>query len=148
MTYVLDTNILFHAIERKDEAKAAIARDLLEHSVVSRGNLPRQVLGELLNVGHKRGRPMLDNARIVAERLNGSLTILDTSASIMWSASELASRYKLQYFDAVICTVAKAGRASVLFTEDMHDGLRVGSLTIVNPFVATNATLVSTALDR
>lgn len=148
MTYVLDSNIIIHAIQRDDPTKATIAKDLLDHFVKAGGSTPRQVLGEILNVGHKRGRPMLDIARTAVRLMEGSLAVIDVDGPALWSASELAQRYKLQFFDAVICTVAKASGASILFSEDMHDGLRVGSLTIANPYSPGNADLVSDALAR
>lgn len=146
--YVLDSNIIIHALSAPDMVKAGVARELLDNLLTRTGSMPRQVLGEILNLGHKRGKPLLENVRLTARLLEASLHIIDVDGPVLWSASELAQRYKLQFFDAVICTVAKASGASILFSEDMHDGLRVGSLTIANPYTPGNADLVSDALGR
>lgn len=74
------------------------------------------------------------------------MTVIDTDAAATLAASELAERHRLQYFDALICIVAQRSGASILFSEDMHDGLRLGMMTIVNPFAPTNAALLDQAL--
>jgi predicted nucleic acid-binding protein len=53
-------------------------------------------------------------------------------------ALDLADRKMLQYFDALIITVAARAGATMLLSEDMQDGLEVDGLLVVNPFVAGN----------
>ena len=54
----------------------------------------------------------------------------------MFDAFDLAERYRLQFWDAVIISVCDAHGVSALFTQDMQDGQRIGGLRIVNPFNA------------
>ena len=51
----------------------------------------------------------------------------------------MAARYQLQFFDAVIIAVARRAGATMLLSEDMHDGLTIDGLTILNPFREANA---------
>ena len=60
----------------------------------------------------------------------------------------ISFRYKLSYFDALIIAVAARAGATLLLTEDMQDGLEVGGLRLVNPFMAGNAALIDAALDQ
>jgi predicted nucleic acid-binding protein len=53
-------------------------------------------------------------------------------------AAELSELHNLQYFDALIIAVATRAGATMLLSEDMHDGLVVDGLRVVNPFVAAN----------
>ena len=78
--------------------------------------------------------------------IEAAASVIDTDAATTLAASELAERHRLQYFDALICVVAQRGGASILFSEDMHDGLRLGMMTIVNPFAAANADIVAAAM--
>ena len=48
---------------------------------------------------------------------------------------ELKERYTLQFYDAMILATALENNCTLVYSEDMHDGLLVDKqLTIVNPF--------------
>lgn len=144
---VLDSNVIIYALDASDVAKGEIGARLLDHVVGRKAITPRQVLCELLNQAHKkRGTPLMQ-ARKTVRLLEEATHVVDTDQVISTSASELAERFQLQYFDAVICTVARRGGASILFTEDMRDGFKLGTMTIVNPFVEANAAIVEQALS-
>lgn len=50
-------------------------------------------------------------------------------------ASHLRERYSLSYWDSLIISAAIASKTSIVYSEDMQDGLRVeNQVTIVNPF--------------
>ena len=61
-------------------------------------------------------------------------------------AVELLQPYNLQFFDALIITVSSRAGATILLSEDMHDGLEIDGLRIVNPFVAANDALLASLL--
>ncbi len=51
------------------------------------------------------------------------------------NSSRLRSRYNFSFWDSLIVACALAGGASILYSEDMQDGLVVdGQLEILNPF--------------
>ncbi len=63
--------------------------------------------------------------------------VIDVSRDILLSASALRSHYSLSYFDSMIVAAALATHSTVLYSEDMQDGLVIDEqLTIVNPFAA------------
>lgn len=50
-------------------------------------------------------------------------------------ASRLREAYSFSFWDSIIVAAALESDISMLYSEDMHDGLEVeGRLTIVNPF--------------
>lgn len=147
MTAVLDTNIIVYAIERAVPDKSPRSRELLTRALAGRWPVPRQVLGELLAVGHRRGTTLLDHARETVALIEDATIVIDTTAAMTLTASVLAQRYHLQYFDALICTVARTAGATVLVSEDMHDGLTMDGLTIINPFNAANRQRIDAVLD-
>ena len=50
-------------------------------------------------------------------------------------ARQLAEAHQLAWYDALIVSSALAASCSTLYSEDMHDGMRIGrTLTIRNPF--------------
>lgn len=147
MSYVLDSNVVIYAFDKADPAKHAVARRLLYHATSQGGTSIRQVLGEVLNAAHKKRRLSLPAARRAVDLLEATTTVLPAERHATLAASEMAERYLLQYFDSLICVVARQAGASILFSEDMQDGLRMGALTIVNPFKDSNAELLVELLD-
>jgi predicted nucleic acid-binding protein len=62
------------------------------------------------------------------------------------NAASLLQSYNLQYFDALIVTVAARAGATMLLSEDMQDGLEAAGLRVVDPFFAGNVGVIAEAL--
>ena len=56
------------------------------------------------------------------------------TTQIFDSAFQLARRCELSWYDAMIVAAAHAAECKTLYTEDMHSGLTVDRLKLVNPF--------------
>jgi predicted nucleic acid-binding protein len=52
------------------------------------------------------------------------------------SAVELSAHYGYNIYDSLILAAAEQAGCTTLYTEDMQHGQEIGSLTIVNPFLA------------
>ncbi len=106
-----------------------------------------QVLSEFLNVcKYKLKISPLDAVCQVQDYLE-VFECPQTTAEDVTDAAMLAEQSKLSYFDALILTVAGRNGATVFLSEDMHDGLEIDGLRIVNPFVAGNDARIAEALD-
>ena len=91
---------------------------------------------------------MLD-LRLASRRVDTYALVFETPATSLedlTEAAHLSARFTLQYFDALIIAVATRAGATMLLSEDMHDGLVIDALTVVNPFVAGNAALIAATL--
>ena len=145
----LDTNILIYADAPADpngrHTKAVeILSRLMEPEVVACITL--QVLGEFINVCRRKN---ILNLELAEKRLVNYAQTFETPHTLLddqITASKLSAKNKLQFFDALIITVAARAGATMLLSEDMHDGLEIDGLRVVNPFVAGNAGLIDTAL--
>jgi predicted nucleic acid-binding protein len=140
----VDTNILIYATSPEDgQGRTSAALELLNSLGTIRPILPLQVVGEYLNVA--RRHPEIDLADAVAriEVIMDVHRCEPSTAQDFLAAVEVSARFNLAYFDAVIVTVARRAGAALLMSEDMHDGLEVDGLRIVNPFVKTNNTLLA-----
>ena len=126
----LDTNVLLYLLSA-DEPKADRAEALL----AARGIVSVQVLNELASVATRKlgltWRQLGDLIAAVRDRCEvHSLTEEGHD-----QARELAERYRLSFYDAAIVSSALLAGCRVLYSEDMHHGLKVDrSLTIRNPF--------------
>lgn len=67
---------------------------------------------------------------------------LQTTAVDVTEAAMLAGEMKLSYCDTLILTVSQRNGATILLSEDMHDGREIGGMRAVNPFVAANEALI------
>ena len=140
----VDTNILIYAISPEDGlGRTASALDLLDRLGAIRPILPLQVVGEYLNVA--RRHPAIDLAQAVI-RIEAIMAVHRCEPSRpqdYLTALDISVRFKLAYFDSLIVAVARRSGATMLLSEDMHDGLEIEGLKIVNPFAAANETLLA-----
>ncbi len=138
LTVCFDTNLLIYAFTPDDDRHTLASRIV---TVLSgrKSPLPEQVLREFLAVAHRKKFMPGEPAREVVGTLSRRFEIIRGEPQDIVTASSLAERYQLQYYDALICVVAGRAGTTVLLTQDMQDGFRVGGLTIIDPFAPRNA---------
>ena len=54
---------------------------------------------------------------------------------ILLSALDIKLRYRLSYWDSAIVAAALELGCRELYSEDMHNGLAIGGLRVINPFL-------------
>lgn len=146
MLATLDTNILVYAADttagsKHDQAKSIVIRLAQRHGV-----LPQQVMGEFLNVVRRFPNMNARHTRRIASDLIGPFTILPTSPDNLFDAFDLATRHKLQFWDAVILTVCRVNGVGCLITEDMQDGAVVDGVLLLDPFDPANRSRLNALL--
>ncbi len=144
MRVALDTNVLVYAELEPDTDKGALAASLIRRAAASDAILAAQVVGEFLAVVRRKRREGYPAACNLVLELISLLQIADTDAAVMRRAIELTERCRIQLWDAVICAASLEAGATHLLSEDMHDGLAIGELRLLNPFADANRQL----LDR
>jgi predicted nucleic acid-binding protein len=134
-----DTNILIYA-ETPDasDQRSIKSRILLERATLHDAVIPLQVFAELSNVCNRKRilEPLQLASRIAEYEEFYETPACDLSDILM--ATSISKQFNLQYFDALIIAVSARAGAVILLSEDMHDGLDVGGLRIINPFAAAN----------
>jgi predicted nucleic acid-binding protein len=133
--YFVDTNILMYAHDSAAGEKYFRAKALVEQLWESRsGAVSTQVLQELaVNLRRKAKKPLDAKATrdIIADYLawhvvvNGGDSILE--------ALELEARYQLSFWDALVVQAAHVAGAEILYSEDLSDGQRYGTVRVKNP---------------
>ena len=132
----LDTNILIYAAAgKKDEPeKHARATEIIRDNDVV---LSTQVIGEFLHVSRKKYLKVMGVAQI--NSWADSLFRYPSAAideAIIKSALFVAERYQISFWDAALIAAAERLTAKTLFTEDLNNGQKYGSVTAINPFKA------------
>ena len=140
----LDTNILAYAVTASDIAGRHEAAMALLDQLASPGAIvPLPVFGEFFNACRRRKLIDQELAQVRVEAWASVYDCPPPSIDDYLTASQLSDEYMLQYFDALIITVAARAGAKLLLSEDMQDGLELDGIRIINPFAAANATLLA-----
>src|ERR1700686_5008814 len=96
-----------------------------------------QVVQEFLNVALKRfERPMKPpEAEQYLTAVFRPLLSVYASQGLFLEALRLCGRYRLGWYDSLIVAAAIEGQCSVLYSEDLQHGMRIGELVVKNPFL-------------
>nr|WP_231859803.1 MULTISPECIES: PIN domain-containing protein [Microcystis] len=88
----------------------------------------------------KRATPLLPNHYHLLEELTQGCEILPVSLETLEYAVKLRDRYLISFWDSLIVASAVLGDATILYSEDMQDGLIINnSLQVINPFKDLNS---------
>ena len=133
----LDTNIFIYAAGREGGVKEKIADQLIGEAI-TRGNgvVSYQVVQEFLNVALKKfATPFTveQSQRFLSVTFRPMFAV-QSSLGLYSDALGIYSRYRTSWYDALILAAASEAQCSVLYSEDMHAGTKVGGVRIENPF--------------
>ena len=126
----LDSNIILYVGSRQ-QAKADRAEELIANG----GTISVQVLNEIANVSRRKMRMSWVETCDFLSTVRGLLKVEPVTIEMHEAGIDLAERYGLSVYDAMIASAALLTECDTLFTEDFQDGLLVGGrLRVVNPF--------------
>lgn len=135
--FFLDTNILVYTFDRPTGSKRKKASDLLGEALEShRGIISYQVVQEFLNVAMRKfSDPLtIPEAQLYLARILMPLCEVFPDTALYSQALSIAGESGIAFYDALIVSSAITGGCSILWTEDLQHGRRIGGLEIRNPF--------------
>ena len=136
MRSFIDTNVLIYADAGDEPLKQQRVLTLItEARLNGQAVLSTQVLQEFANVALRKLHLPLS---LVRERLRfyAAFEVVPVTADLIAAAVDLHISHQLAFYDALILRAALAAGCTRLWSEDMHGGLRLGGLQIVNPFAS------------
>ena len=133
--HFVDTNILMYAHDNAAGEKHARARALVEDLWDGRsGVVSTQVLQELaVNLRRKAKKPL--DAKATRDVVSDYLTwqvVVNGGDSIL-EALELEARYQKSFWDALVIQAAQVAGAEILYSQNLSDGQRYGTVRVKNP---------------
>jgi len=132
----VDSNVLVYAHDRAAGDKHERAKNLVADLWTERnGALSTQVIQEFyVNVRRKSANPIPETEvrQLIEDYLRWEVVVNDGTSIL--EALDLAERYQLSFWDALIVQAANASGASVLYTEDLNQGQHYGAVVVANPF--------------
>lgn len=131
-----DTNILVYAYDPAAEGKWRTARGIVEKRWATQDAVvSTQVLQEFYWVVTTRIPTVLsrDTARtLVTDYLKWNVIVNDGQSIL--NAIDIQERHRYSFWDALIIESAIRGGASLILSEDLHDGQTIDGVKIENPF--------------
>jgi predicted nucleic acid-binding protein len=132
----VDTNVLLYAYDPEAGERHEQARDLVGRLGRGRtGALSIQVLQEFyVNVIRKVAVPVAPGEALVRLRALSRWHAHSPRPRDVIAAVELAERYRLAFWDAMIVNSAARLGCSVLWTEDLNPGQEILGVRVSSPF--------------
>ncbi|HYM61318.1 MAG TPA: PIN domain-containing protein [Thermoanaerobaculia bacterium] len=135
--YFVDTNILIYAHDTAAGTKHERAKALVEELWRERsGVVSTQVLQELcVNLRRKSSRPL--NAKAVRELVTDYLSwqVIVNGGEAILQALDFEKQYQISFWDALVVHAAQVSGAEILYSEDLSNGQKYGSVQVLNPFL-------------
>jgi predicted nucleic acid-binding protein len=137
MKVFFDTNVLVYLFDADSPDKRKRARALFQaHAGAGDILLSTQVLQEFyVAVTRKLARPLDAAAAEEAAENFAQLPMVNIDAKLVLSAIHRSRASRLSFWDSLVVQAAIEGHATTLYSEDMHHGLTVDGLKVVNPFL-------------
>ena len=131
----VDTNVLLYAHDggagKKHERSVRLLSRLVEDGA---GAVSIQVLAEFYAAATKKLGISSQEAEEILADLGGWIIHRPGHADLL-RAARFQRRYKISWWDALVVNSAVELGCGVLWSEDIADGQRYGSVTVRNPFV-------------
>lgn len=148
MRVAIDTNVLAYAEGLGDAKRCKRAADVVAGLDANNVVLPAQVLGELFNVLTKKAGRSAEQARDAVLSWSDAFDVADSTRDAVTAACDLAAAHQLQFWDALIVSIAARQQCRVLLTEDLSEGFVWQGMTVVNPFALKPHPMLARVLAR
>jgi predicted nucleic acid-binding protein len=127
----VDTNIVLYTIG-KDKHKVEISRNIIATKPI----ISAQVVNESISVCLRKFAFTKENSYAFADNLMRRALVVAVDENTIRKSAEIAIRYQISNWDALIIAAALLNTCDILYSEDMQHGQQFdGTLTIINPFL-------------
>jgi predicted nucleic acid-binding protein len=137
----LDASILVYGVDSGDAIRHRAARRIVRFAANRDCVLALQALAEFYYVVTRKGKLDPVEARTQLRKLRSVFPVVLPGAASLDLALDVAERYRINFWDAMLLAVACEAGVTVLLTEDLQDGQEYAGLRCVNPFRHGAATL-------
>ena len=133
----LDSNVLVYQLDTRDRRKHRIAEAIVAEAIATENAcISYQVVQECLNTVLRKAEVRLDGAQasVWLDVVLAPLMKVSSSNDLCRRAVEIREQTRFGFYDSMIVAAAIQAGCSVLLSEDLQHGRRVGDLRIENPF--------------
>lgn len=137
MRYFLDTNILVYQFDDTAPDKQRRARTLVREALGGGdGVISGQVVNEFCNLALRRfAKPFTaGQCQTYFDQVLAPLCQVGWSDDLIRRALQIADRWQVAWYDALIVAGAQVAGADQLLSEDFQAGAKFAAVTVRNPF--------------
>lgn len=124
-----DTNIVAYLFSG-DAQKAALSEEL----IAAGGIVSVQVLNECSLVLRRKYGASWPEIETFSRVIRAACPVVPLTEDVHLRGLVYARQNKLHLYDAMIVAAAELAGCTILYSEDMHDGLAIGHVRIHNPY--------------
>ncbi|OHD55503.1 MAG: hypothetical protein A2Y33_11885 [Spirochaetes bacterium GWF1_51_8] len=128
----IDSNLLIY-LYSIDEFKQKRVEKLLES--LDEIFISRQVIHEFCNVLINKFKRPAEDIRLALKDFYNNFEIVELNTEITEKALSIFQSYRFSFYDSIIISAALTSKCGVLYSEDLQHGIKIGNLTITNPFL-------------
>jgi predicted nucleic acid-binding protein len=132
----LDTNVLLYSISPApgEARKQKRAAEILDRDDCC---LSAQVLQEFYVQATRQSRSafLAHDEAVEFVKVWLRFPIQDATPPLVLAAFDIKARHRMSYWDSAVVAAALAQGCEILYSEDMSHGMKIGGLSIVNPFL-------------
>jgi len=132
--FTLDTNILVYAVDAREARKRELAMRIIAAAVGLDCPLALQVVGEFYSAATAKLKLGAKDAALRAAQLITGFDTFGYSVHAVRAALDEAPKARFSYWDGLLLASAAEAGCTTIFSEDMADGARFGSIAVANPF--------------
>ena len=130
----IDTNVWVYALSMQDHAKKKVAVDLIAKAY--REDMicvSSQVLKEFANFAFKKTGKSAVEINAMLSKI-GSYAFVAETKELVAAGVTGKEEWRVGFYDALMIAAANKAGCSTIFTEDLNNGQKYGSVMVVNPF--------------
>ncbi|OHX34812.1 hypothetical protein BJL95_12065 [Methylomonas sp. LWB] len=128
----VDSNVWLYAFMDESSPKHQQALTVIAQPGVT---LSTQVVNEVCNNLLRKAGYTEQEIRQTVENFRQRYPIHAVTLDDVRRASELRESFSLSYWDSLVVASAIAADCRIIYSEDMHHGLNINGLQLLNPFV-------------
>lgn len=126
----IDTNVLVY-LASADPDKATRAEEVAARG----GTISVQVLDELANVARRKMLLSWEETNALLATLRRLVTVVPITVETHERGLQVAERFGISVYDAMIVAAAAIAGSDVLWTEDLQDGAVLEGARVSSPFL-------------
>lgn len=132
--FTLDSNLLVYTVDTREGDKHRLAGQIILHAARHDCWLTLQSLSEFYTAAtRKRIMPLAEAAAQVDDWLGLFRSVAVTANAIRVALADAVAG-RASYWDALLVATAAEAGCTLVLSEDMADGARLGGIEIHNPF--------------
>lgn len=131
----LDANVFFYSIDTNDPAKHKRAMEIIETAATEYDCvIPLQAFAEFFAAATRKGKMSTAEAAAQVADWQTLFTTAYPAPGCLQQSIEAVESHNLSFWDAMLWSVARGAGVTILLSEDLQGGRKLGGVLFRNPF--------------